>query len=89
MKSLYELFEKLEKDEVTQEDFTSIRLKDLPEWGEDEADYWAVKIISQSGESYGGVIDAGDQKEHLRDVALNGVDFEASLFNTAPLPIVK
>ena len=89
MKSLHDLFTKLDKSELTQEDFSWIRLQDLPEWGEDEMDYWAVKIGSHTGETYGGVIDGGDHKDALREVAHKGVDFELSIFNTEPLPIVK
>lgn len=89
MKTLQDLFTKLGRDEITAEDFTSIRLKDLPEWGEDDVDYWAVKITSQTGETYGGVVDGGEEKEALRLVALQQAEFGLTIFNTEPLPIIK
>jgi len=88
MKELRDLFTELKKARITQEDISSIRLKDTPD--STEEDSWIVVVQDQKGEQYSAhVVVDEDMKEHCRKVAHVGIDFEGTLVDEEAVRIVQ
>lgn len=86
MKTLQNLFVDLNKNIVTIDDLTTIKVVNRTD--SDTGDLWAISVES-SGEIYGGtVIVSPEQKDHMEHVYGGQEDFAATIVNGELVQIV-